>query len=103
MISDRAIGLLGLGARARTVIVGTGRIRHELQHDRIQVLVLAADRGPRTREKVERLARAKGIPVLTGPAAETLGRRLGRGAVQAVGIVDRRLAAGLTAQTGNGQ
>jgi len=36
-------------------------------------VVLAQDAGPRTIEKVVRLAEAKGIPVLRGPEAAELG------------------------------
>jgi ribosomal protein L7Ae-like RNA K-turn-binding protein len=58
-------------------------------------VVLAADASPRTRDKVERPARARGVPVLTGPAASALGAGLGRPPVQAVGVSDPALARGL--------
>ena len=95
MMEDRALGLLGLGVRAGTVLVGSGPVRAELQRDRVRAVVVAADRSPRTEEKVERLARARGVPVVEGPSALVLGRRVGRTAVQAVGITDARLAEGL--------
>jgi ribosomal protein L7Ae-like RNA K-turn-binding protein len=59
------------------------------------VVVLAADASPRTREKVERLAQARGIPVLAGPSSARLGAQLGRPPVQTVGTEDRALARGL--------
>ncbi len=60
-------------------------------------VVLAQDAGPRTMEKVVRLAEAKSIPVLRGPAAVELGAGLGRPPVQAVGVADAALARGLMA------
>ncbi len=60
-------------------------------------VVLAADATQRTREKVDRPARAKGIPVLVGPGADELGAALGRPPVQAVGVKDPALARGLSA------
>jgi ribosomal protein L7Ae-like RNA K-turn-binding protein len=60
-------------------------------------VVLAADAGPRTEEKVGRLARAKLIPVVRGPDAAELGAGLGRPPVQAVGVADPALARGLMA------
>jgi ribosomal protein L7Ae-like RNA K-turn-binding protein len=60
-------------------------------------VVLAADAGPRTMEKVVRLAEARGIPVLRGPVAAELGAQLGRPPVQAVGVADPALARGLMA------
>jgi ribosomal protein L7Ae-like RNA K-turn-binding protein len=98
---DRALGLLGLAARAGALTVGTGATRAGLQRGDVRVVVLAADRSRRTEEKVERLARGTAVPVLVGPDAETLGGRIGRGAVQAVGIVDPGFAEGILA-TGSG-
>jgi len=65
------------------------------QRGRLAVVVLAADASPRTRDKVERLARARGIPVLAGPPAARLGATLGRPSVQTVGTGDPALARGL--------
>ncbi|HEY6224478.1 MAG TPA: ribosomal L7Ae/L30e/S12e/Gadd45 family protein, partial [Gemmatimonadales bacterium] len=87
-MSDRAGGLgglLGLGVRAGNVVIGVSGVRARLQQGRLAVVVMAADASPRTRDKVERLARARGVPVLTGPVAERLGAQLGRAPVQTVG------------------
>lgn len=94
-MTDRFAGLLGLGVRAGNVVIGVTGVRMKLQQGRLAVVVLAADASPRTREKVERLARARGIPVLAGPVADRLGAQLGRPPVQAVGTGDRALARGL--------
>lgn len=91
----RLAGLLGLGVRAGNVVIGVSGVRARLQQGRLAVVVLAADASPRTRDKVERLARARGVPVLAGPAAERLGAQLGRAPVQTVGTEDRALARGL--------
>jgi ribosomal protein L7Ae-like RNA K-turn-binding protein len=100
-MSNRALGLLGLAARAGALTVGTGATRAGLQRGDVRLVVLASDRGQRTEEKVERLARGTAVPVMIGPEAEALGARLGRGAVQAVGIVDPGFAEGILA-TGSG-
>ena len=92
---DRLGGLLGLGVRAGNVVIGVSGVRARLQRGRIAVVVVAADASPRTRDKVERLARACGVPVLAGPVAERLGAQLGRAPVQTVGTEDRALARGL--------
>jgi len=92
---DRRLGLLGLGRRAGTVVVGVAGVRARLQADQLACVVLAADAGPRTRDKVERLAVARGVPVLVGPAADRLGAALGSPPVQAVGVSDKALARGL--------
>jgi ribosomal protein L7Ae-like RNA K-turn-binding protein len=102
VIDAGALGLLGLAARARTLLVGTGAVRDGLQCNRVAAVLLAADRSARTAEKVERLARARGIPVVAGPPAAELGQRLGRGAVQAVGLTDAAMARGFLAKLGSG-
>src|SRR5439155_1621535 len=78
----------GLGARGGggRVVIGVSGVRAQLQRDALSCVVLAADASPRTREKVERLARARRVPVLMGPVAERLGAGLGRPPVQAVGV-----------------
>ena len=72
-------------------------MRAGLQRGKLMCVVLAEDAGPRTMEKVVRLAEAKSIPVLRGPAAVELGAGLGRPPVQAVGVADAALARGLMA------
>lgn len=100
MIPDDALGLLGLAARARKVVVGTGAVRDGLKAERVMAVVVAEDRSARTAEKVERLAGARRVPVVAGPPAAELGRRLGRATVQAVGFTDRAMARGFLAKLG---
>jgi len=87
--------LLGLGLRAGNVVIGVAGVRAGLQRGKLACVVLASDAGARTMEKVARLADARHIPVLRGPAAAELGVALGRPPVQAVGVADRALARGL--------
>ena len=99
-MTDAALRLLGLGARARRVVIGVAGVRAKLKKGDLRGVVLARDAGPRTRDKVERLAQARGIPVWRGPDAAALGAGLGRPPVQAVGIEDPALARGLAAVFG---
>jgi ribosomal protein L7Ae-like RNA K-turn-binding protein len=94
-VTDRLAALLGLGHRGGQVVIGVMGVRARLQQGRLAAVVLAADASARTREKVERLARARGVPVLSGPSADRLGAQLGRPPVQAVGIADPALARGV--------
>ena len=70
-------------------------MRLGLQRGEFACLVLASDASPRAVEKLVRLAKARGVPLLEGPRAEEIGRRLARPAVMAVGVSDRALARGL--------
>jgi ribosomal protein L7Ae-like RNA K-turn-binding protein len=94
-VSSKIIRLLGLGVRAGNVVIGVAGVRAGLQRGKVSCVVLAADAGQRTMEKVTRLAEARNIPVLHGPQADELGRALGRPPVQAVGVADAALARGL--------
>jgi len=89
------LGLLGLGRRAGRLTIGTSAVRAALQRDALALVVLADDRSARTEEKVARLARARGVPMIDGPDAATLGAHLGLDAVQTVGLTDPRLAEGI--------
>ena len=93
--AEPLLRLLGLGVRAGNVILGVDGLRTALQHDEVICVVLASDLSERAMEKVGRLALGKGLPVLAGPDARTLGDRLGRPPVQAVGVKDRALADGV--------
>lgn len=99
-MSDRLARLLGLGLRARSVIVGVAGVRAGLERGRLRCVVVARDASARTRDKVTRLARARGVPLVEGPAAAALGVGLGRVTVQAVGVRDAALARGLVAAFG---
>src|SRR6266850_4127757 len=92
--AERLLRLLGLGLRARQVVVGVDQVRSGLQADRFACVVVAGDASPRAKDKVVRLATARGVPLLAGPSAEMIGARLGRPAVMVVGVVDRALAQG---------
>jgi ribosomal protein L7Ae-like RNA K-turn-binding protein len=96
-VSSRLTRLLGLGVRAGNVVIGVAGVRAGLQRGKVVCVVLAADAGQRTLEKVGRLAEGKKIPVLRGPASAEMGTGRGRPPVQAVGVTDHALARGLMA------
>jgi ribosomal protein L7Ae-like RNA K-turn-binding protein len=89
------MGLLGLGARGGNLVIGVDGVRQALQRDEVYCLVLAKDASPRATDKTVALARARQVPVVTGPLALDLGNRLGRPPVMAVGVRDRALARGI--------
>ena len=76
-------------------------MRAGLQADRFACLVLASDASPRAMEKVVRLATARRVPLLRGPAAGEIGRQLGKPGIMVAGVVDRALARGLAAAGGS--
>ena len=93
--TEPLLRLLGLGQNGGHLIIGVDGVRTALQAGKLMCVVLAADAKPRAMDKVARLAAGKNIPLLAGPDAATLGDRLGRPPVQAVGVKDRALADGI--------
>lgn len=89
------LGLLGLGIRGGGVVIGVERVRAALQRSRVACVVVARDVSPRAQEKVVRLAVARGVPLVAGPAAEAIGARLGRPPVMVAGVLERALARGM--------
>ncbi|HEY7611408.1 MAG TPA: ribosomal L7Ae/L30e/S12e/Gadd45 family protein [Gemmatimonadales bacterium] len=92
---NRVLGLIGLGHRARNVVVGVDAVRKELQAGKCWCVIVAEDASPRTVDKVVRLAAAKAVPLVAGPSAAAIGAQLGKPPVMAVGVRDRALADGI--------
>lgn len=92
---EALLGLLGLGLRSRRVVVGVDATRAALQRGDAHLVVIASDASERAIERVMRLAKGRGVPVVTGPASTTIGERLGRPPVMAVAVTDRHLAQGM--------
>ena len=93
----RLLGLLGLGLRGRLVVVGVDRVREAAHKGTLRVAVMAADAARNSREKVEGLIAAKGVPLLTVPSAAELGEVAGRETTAIIGVVDAQLAKGILA------
>ena len=92
---NRVLGLIGLGHRARNVVVGVDAVRKELQAGKCWCVIVAEDASPRAVDKVVRLAAAKAVPLVAGPSAAAIGAQLGKPPVMAVGVRDRALADGI--------
>ncbi len=90
-----ALGLLGLGARARRLAIGVDAARAALQRGAAEVLVLPSDASARARERLATLAGHRAVAVLIGPNADALGKALGHPPVHGVAVLDRQLARGL--------
>ena len=101
MSVDGALALVGLGVKAGSVVIGTRGVREGLQRSKLALVVVPSDASTRTEDKVLRLARASGVPLAVVPTAVALGNSIGRTSVQAVGIRDRQLAAGIMARLAN--
>lgn len=89
--------LLGLGVRARSVIVGVDVLRSAAGRGKVALILVASDASKHAKAKLLPLVQARGVGVIEGLSGEELGEVLGRGKVAAVGITDRALAVGIAA------
>ncbi len=92
----RMLGLVGLGVRSRSVVVGVEMVRAAAKKGTLALAIVAPDASRHSREKVLPLLAAKGVQVIEGPSAAALGAATGRETTAAVGVVDRDLARGIS-------
>lgn len=95
--------LAGLGARARTAVVGVEQVRRAVRRDEIRVALVASDVSQHSIDKVVPLLRARGITVIEGLSGAALGGAVGRESTAVIGIVDPHLARGMRELVGAGR
>jgi ribosomal protein L7Ae-like RNA K-turn-binding protein len=87
--------LIGLGVRARNVVVGVEQVRTAVKKGNLILAVVAPDASENSREKILPLLRARHVKFVEGPTAAELGAAVGREQTAAVGVVDPQLARGI--------
>jgi ribosomal protein L7Ae-like RNA K-turn-binding protein len=102
---DRMLRLIGLGVRARNVVVGVEQVRDAAKRGNLEFAIVAPDASMNSRDKIVPLLRARHINFVEGPTAAELGAAVGREQTTAVGVIDRQLARGISelAQSGVAQ
>lgn len=96
-VTQRVLGLLGLGVRGRRAVVGVELVRDAAKRGKLELAVIAPDASRHSLAKVTPLLQAKRVRIIEGPAAAQLGAAVGRDSTAAVGVVDRDLARGILA------
>jgi len=94
-VAERLLRLIGLGVRARTVVVGVEQVRAAIKKGNVVFAVVAPDASVNSRDKVVPLLRARRVMFVEGPTAAELGAAVGREQTAAVGVVDPQLARGI--------
>ena len=87
------LNLLGLAARARALVHGTDAARGAARDGKLAAVIVAGDASPTQARKLVPLLEARGIPFAVCLTRDDLGGAIGKGAVSAVGIVDRNFGA----------
>lgn len=88
----RVLDLLGLCARAGTLVTGTEAVRQGVREERVHRVILAEDAAPGQRQKLLPLLQARAVPFHTLFSRVELGSAVGRSPVSAIGVTDRNLA-----------
>jgi ribosomal protein L7Ae-like RNA K-turn-binding protein len=91
----KVLGLVGLGARGRLVVVGTEQVKIAAQKGSLQMALVAQDVSRHSLEKVVPVLRARRVEMVEWPSAAELGGAVGRETTAAIGIVDQALARGI--------
>ncbi|MCC6319118.1 MAG: ribosomal L7Ae/L30e/S12e/Gadd45 family protein [Gemmatimonadaceae bacterium] len=94
-VERQVLGLLGLGARARNVVVGVDRVRDAVRRNKVILAIVAPDASRHSREKVLPLLQARRVRTVEGSTADALGGAVGKASTAVVGITDASLAAGV--------
>ena len=94
-VAERLLRLIGLGVRARNVVVGVEQVRRAARRGNLVLAVVAPDASVNSREKIVPLLRARRVKFVEGPTAAELGAAVGREQTAAVGVVDPQLARGI--------
>lgn len=93
--AERLLRLIGLGVRARGVVVGVEQVRTAAKKGRLVFAVIAPDASANSLEKIVPLLRARRVKFVEGPTAAELGAAVGREQTAAVGVIDPQLARGI--------
>jgi ribosomal protein L7Ae-like RNA K-turn-binding protein len=94
---QRMMRLLGLGVRSRGAIVGVQQVREAAKRNKVVLAVVASDASQNSLDKLVPLLNARRVRFIEVPSAVALGAAVGRDQTAVVGIVDRQLAAGVSA------
>jgi ribosomal protein L7Ae-like RNA K-turn-binding protein len=101
-VRQRMLRLLGLGMRSRGVVVGVRQVREAAKHNKVFMAVVATDVSSNSLDKVVPLLNGRRVKFVEVPSAAELGAAVGRVETAVVGIVDRQLAAGVSALVTSG-
>ena len=89
----KVLGLLGFGARARTVVIGVAQVRAAAERGKLALVVVAPDASRHSRAKVLPLVEALRIDVIEGPTAAELGAVVGKEGTAAIGVLNAAASA----------
>lgn len=94
-VRRKVLGLVGLGARGRLLVIGVEQVRLAVQKGKVQLAIVAQDVSRHSLDKVVPVLTARRVEMMEWPSAAELGGAVGRESTAAIGIVDQALAHGI--------
>lgn len=96
----KILRLLGLGYRARLITVGVETTRKSALSDKLALAIVAVDASKNSIDKIVPLLLARGVKIISIDSAQLLGDSVGRAATTVVGVLDVKLARGISTACG---
>ncbi len=95
--SGKVLRLLGLGLKARLITVGVETTRKAALSDKLSLAIVAVNASKNSIDKIVPLLMARGVEIISIESPEHLGDSVGRAATTVVGVLDIKLARGISA------
>ena len=92
MINNKILGLIGLAARARKVCFGADSVEERINKNKVKMLIVAEDASQRTKDKFNKIAKEKNVPIIIKGEIELLSKTIGKSNKAIIGIEDINLS-----------
>ena len=92
MINNKILGLIGLAARARKVCFGADSVEERINKKKVKMLIVAEDASQRTKDKFNKIAKEKNVPIIIKGDIELLSKTIGKSNKAIIGIEDINLS-----------
>ena len=92
MINNKILGLFGLAARARKVCFGADSVEERINKNKVKMLIVAEDASQRTKDKFNKIAKEKNVPIIIKGDIELLSKTIGKSNKAIIGIEDINLS-----------
>ena len=91
MEQNRALGLIGISAKAGKVAFGTEQVQEGIERNKIKLVIVAEDASDRTKENFIRLATKHNVKMVIYQTIENLSRAIGKQNKAVIAIKDNNL------------
>ena len=92
MINNKILGLIGLATRARKVCFGADSVEERINKNKVKMLIVAEDASQRTKDKFNKIAKEKNVPIIIKGDIELLSKTIGKSNKAIIGIEDINLS-----------